>query len=102
MAANKRVPEEVARLQQRFTCGRVSQSDGQTSVLSVQNCKHPDESKSEYRVNPLVESNIAVLHSEKQTLSPKNRDDELHGKPSVVHMEDSQSVHSNPIVNVDA
>ena len=104
MTANKRFHEEMARLRQQSTCGSVLQSNGQTSNLLVQNCKHPDKSNSENRANPLVEGNSAALHSEKETLSTKNRDDELHGKqkPSVVHMEVSQSVHLNPIVNVDA
>ena len=69
-----------ARLRQQSTCGSVLQGDWQTSDLSVQNCKRPDKSNSENRANPLVEGNSAALHSEKQTLSTKNRDDELHGK----------------------
>ena len=104
MTVNKRVHKEMARLRQQFTCGSISQSDGQTSGQSVQNCKRPDESNGVNRISPLVESKSAVLHSEKQTFSTKKRNDELHcnQKPSVVYMEDSQSVHLNPIVNVDA
>ena len=96
MTANKRVHEEMARLRQQSTCGSVSQSDGQTSGLSVQNCKRPYKSNSETRANPLVESNSAVLHSEKHTFSTINRDDELHGKqkPSVVHIWKSVNLYT--------
>ena len=53
MTANKRVHEEIARLRQLSTCGSVSQSDRQTSRVSVQNCKRPVESNCGNRVNPL-------------------------------------------------